>query len=625
MTVVSDADSGIKAPGWHWLTSPGGILKLLGVPPCAVDLLTSVSLWDTVIKDGLDCASSLAGIAQSIAKGFTVVSKVTDAVGNFYDIYNRINDQVKSGHINNAKLLVPALNDTKKILVDVYESFIVFLDAETSELTAIEKCIGDAVDTLTKLCNEAVEKECIPEVIGKALCSVLGTINVEYKLVVSGIEDLKNHAGKIVLKHACDLIDFIFDLTSKPANEQTTSLNSLAFLSTFGSSVQTSGTNQLSPLLPVTASNATSLDFQGLIEQLGTELSVLSPLFEATSTSEENLAQNSNIAFEKDLAGVAGEIYARSGGRAPNSPFLLQYNGTVIRGISDADGGLSVFIPSDVDFSFEILDIKSFRIASYSSTTDLSGVATTISPLVFFSDTGSINNDGLTNTAAAIFNVNPTIADNFVHGMTDRTAIEEGLWKNGSLASINGVVATLSLKGEVKSISTDQSLMTNTPISAIATGSFGVSFVDVPQVGNPTLLLEVDLPGDSTEISFDGMLDYAAVASNTGGLNIVDLSGSVRNIAINASVVQVVDGIVYANNGGEMRSYDMLTGERLQTLALGNAVIVSMAREGQARRASLRRRRRWRSQSGQPATSSRPRRAWSRRPGTARGRRSTPQ
>ena len=48
----------------------------------------------------------------------------------------------------------------------------------------------------------------------------------------------------------------------------------------------------------------------------------------------------------------------------------------------------------------------------------------------------------------------------------------------------------------------------------------------------------------------------------------------------NASLVRVADGIAYAAVGNQLQSYDLLTGELLQTLTVGSNNITGLALDG---------------------------------------------
>ena len=213
----------------------------------------------------------------------------------------------------------------------------------------------------------------------------------------------------------------------------------------------------------------------------------------------------------------------------------------------------------------------------------LNSFAGTVLPGIAMMASSGIDSDGdgMSDIVERVVGTQSGSADSDGDGIRDLAELLAGTDPLGGRATATGTLANLSLRGEAKAVGADQAIDTGIPVVAVATGSYGLAFVDVSQPARPTLLREIDLAGDSTDVAFDGALGVAAVASNVGGLNLVTLGGTVLNIAINAAVVEIADGIVYASNGSELRSYDALTGERLQTLSLGNSPIVAMAREGQ--------------------------------------------
>ena len=102
---------------------------------------------------------------------------------------------------------------------------------------------------------------------------------------------------------------------------------------------------------------------------------------------------------------------------------------------------------------------------------------------------------------------------------------------------------------------------------------------------SPIVLSQLDLPGDATDVDVDPRLNIAAVAAAAGGLAIVDVTDPsspqlLRTLASNATQVEVFEGVAYANHGSDLRSYDLLTGERLQSLPLSGGNITGIAREG---------------------------------------------
>ena len=122
-------------------------------------------------------------------------------------------------------------------------------------------------------------------------------------------------------------------------------------------------------------------------------------------------------------------------------------------------------------------------------------------------------------------------------------------------------------------------------IAYVATGAFGLAIVDAMDFKFPIVLSQLDLAGDATDVDVDPRLNIAAVATAASGLAIVDVTDPsnpqlIRTIAGHATQVEVFEGVAYTNQGSDLRAYDLLTGERLQSLALNGGNITGIAREG---------------------------------------------
>ena len=71
-----------------------------------------------------------------------------------------------------------------------------------------------------------------------------------------------------------------------------------------------------------------------------------------------------------------------------------------------------------------------------------------------------------------------------------------------------------------------------------------------------------------------------------GGLHFIDLSSSrnapklLTSVDINSGAVQVQDGVAYAAVGGQIESFDLLTGEAISTLSLGGGSITGLTNDG---------------------------------------------
>src|SRR5262249_11358944 len=129
--------------------------------------------------------------------------------------------------------------------------------------------------------------------------------------------------------------------------------------------------------------------------------------------------------------------------------------------------------------------------------------------------------DGLSDTAEFIIGTTDGKKDSDGDGASDYAEIHAHTNPLDGRPAVTGTLEPLAVQGEAKAISVEQGANGASPIAAVATGTFGVAFVDMKQPDRPLLIRQVDLPGDSTDVGFDANLGIAAVASNAGGLNLV--------------------------------------------------------------------------------------------------------
>jgi len=102
---------------------------------------------------------------------------------------------------------------------------------------------------------------------------------------------------------------------------------------------------------------------------------------------------------------------------------------------------------------------------------------------------------------------------------------------------------------------------------------------------SPKILGQIQLSGTATDVGVDATLQLAAVATGAGGLEIVSVADPTvpklfQSAPINATSVQVFEGVAYANDGGTLDAVDLTTGEVLQKLSLTGSLITGLPREG---------------------------------------------
>lgn len=264
--------------------------------------------------------------------------------------------------------------------------------------------------------------------------------------------------------------------------------------------------------------------------------------------------------------------------------------GFVFRGVTVANGALcpdGVNLAPNTRYRQYVVDPVTFYTGFSEFVTPPSGVNFEMPVIIMgqarFTDS---DGDGLTDDAEFAVGSSASNTDTDRDGVRDGAEVRNGTNPLDEVGFPTGVIGSLQLQGEANEVVVEGSTVDPRNQTAyIATGAFGLAIVDASQFRRPVILSEIDLSGEATDVGVDSVLRLAAVASGTA-LHIVNIANPaspslVRTINANATSVEVVDGIAYAAVNGELRSYDMLTGELLDTAALGTTAISWVARDGQ--------------------------------------------
>jgi hypothetical protein len=193
--------------------------------------------------------------------------------------------------------------------------------------------------------------------------------------------------------------------------------------------------------------------------------------------------------------------------------------------------------------------------------------------------------DGIPDVGELALGTNPNKTDSDGDGINDAAELQQGLDPLGGQAFPTGIISSLPLFGEAKNVVV-AGANDKTQTAYVATGSYGLAVVNASQFNNPIILGQLNLAGDATDVAVDANLKIAAVATNNGGLQLVDVSDPMlpvlkKTININASQVEVVDGIAYATVGTSLRAVDLLSGEQIQQVTLpGSGTVTGLARDG---------------------------------------------
>ena len=258
-----------------------------------------------------------------------------------------------------------------------------------------------------------------------------------------------------------------------------------------------------------------------------------------------------------------------------------------LRTISDDDGNFEFILPPEQSYHLTMFDPATGLVTDSYGLTPPSGRGINLTASLVFNASVLQDSDGegLPDDVEFAIGTGISLVDTDNDGISDLAEFEQGLDPLGGQGFPTGIIASLPLRGEAKSV-----VVEKTPdgkqIAYLATGSHGLAIVDVSQFDNPIVLGQLDLPGDATGIDVDSNLGIAAVATG-GGLQLVDISDPMLPTPIqtvdisNVREVEVVDGIAYVAGDTILQAIDLLTGEEIQSVTLpGSGIITDIARDG---------------------------------------------
>ena len=308
-------------------------------------------------------------------------------------------------------------------------------------------------------------------------------------------------------------------------------------------------------------------------------ISTKPPALNVSFTQSANLLSQSDGEFSTARGfGSSNRLYYR---------FELD-NGFDLVGQSEEIGDFTEVLPPNTDYTLTVYQPSTNTSGVYTGKSNQSGNITDLGVL-FRPDFGGLDTDGdrIPDVGEKVIGTSIDNTDTDNDGIDDAAELEQGLDPLGGQNYPTGIIASLPVRGEAKAVIVEGSNLESTGQTAyVATGSYGLAIVDASQFSNPIVQGQLELSGDATDVGVDNNLEIAAVATNSGGLQLVDVSDLMlpvlnRTIDLNATKVEVIEGVAYATVGASIRAIDLLTGKEIQNLKLpGYGEVTGMAREG---------------------------------------------
>ncbi|WSH29993.1 Ig-like domain-containing protein (plasmid) [Rhizobium beringeri] len=306
----------------------------------------------------------------------------------------------------------------------------------------------------------------------------------------------------------------------------------------------------------------------------------------------KNIATNS-FGSELDTLPDAGSIvtsgFSLEPGYGDDPRVYYRYSladGQELAGMSDSSGRIDQFLPASTPYTLFLYRPSSNRTEIEGGVTGESGSISGGVSLLTQRGGPDADGDGLPDLGEFVMGTSVTNADTDGDGISDSAELQSGQNPLSGLALQTGIISTLPLSGEARSVVIVGSVGTGPArVGYLATGTFGLAVVDATNFLQPKVLSQLDLPGAAVDVDVQSALGLAALATGPQGLEIVNIADPlrpeiIRTIAINASQVETLDGIAYSNDGVTLKAFDLTTGELIQALPLGGTSLTGMARDG---------------------------------------------
>jgi len=284
--------------------------------------------------------------------------------------------------------------------------------------------------------------------------------------------------------------------------------------------------------------------------------------------------------FEFQSRNATGPQFASISLGSSPSPFFRSSTSSTGSGLQE------VVLRENTSYTLRVLNLRNQYNGEVSFNTGTGGTILTLGKIKISPDLQRIDTDGdgLSDFAETVVGTNSRSADSDGDGLSDFAELEQGLSPLSGLSFPTGVIASISVMGETKESVVAVSGASR--IGYIATGSHGLAITDLTNTDQPIMLGQLSLQGDSQDIDVDSLTSTAIVASGEGGLHFVDVSDPmlprhVRTVNINATQVQLLDGVAYASSGSRISAYDPSSGDLLSAYSIPDSgLITGLAHEG---------------------------------------------
>ena len=558
-TVVTDPGMGITKPGWHGLTPPGNCFEV------------GTSRTERIASNA---ASALGGLASLLNNVNSIMHDIDDAY-----------DPITPTPVPKVFSQIMDLVDIASSIVDAVQAF-----RRGDTLTATSS-IGSALLTTSVFIGD-IAAATNPYFIGLKLFSYA----ISFTGIFSAFAKPANGMEQEVIRIRCRQRTLVeptdwslgisdgFRIALEMAQQQSIVLrdfqNKVLEIRDLLTKVDADRDN-----FGFTSTDFENLDrlvteYQALVDQVGEMFYT-----RAESIYNELRSRFPNISVT-NTGGTTGDSAPIVVIDEPKCPIFWRadYLGQTIRG----RGHIEFFVPPNVQVTLRAYDPLQNRYAEVVATSSpntnpsFAGIwQRDWKPVPQSPDSDS---DRLPDSIEDIVGTSKWKLDSDADGVSDYLELQSCQDPLSGIVLTTGTVSRLSsIAGESNAIEIISNGLSNRETRAIlATGSYGLAIVDITNPIAPKILSQLKLDGNAVDLVIAPDQSLVAVATVSQGIYIVDITRQnqprvIKNIQALADHIELHDGVIYAAERTELVSYDLRTGEKLESISVGLHRIESLA------------------------------------------------
>lgn len=553
LSVSTDLGTGVTKPGWHGLTSPGN--RVLARPGENCYSGTREEAYQQ-LGDALSEAGSFSFDAgRSIADSFEDLGDVEDIgyfpgltqLGKAFDTLFFVLD-IKQQFDNIRTVANPNASTWERIKAASSIAAFVSPAGRYKTVLNILNTLSDFNDARQSL-NAAREQ--IVAVRDLPPCSSLSSSEFADLVdsTIKELDELKEATREI--SEQLDSMNNYMDAALERLKILDEAASNLGLSASDRAVLKQSADGAEQAIQAITNSDSTDRGFEGTVDSFNKLADAVSrPL--PTGDSADNAASTPTSSSTRSPSG--NPLY-----------WVAEFGDTIVRGRNASSEQIEVFAPPLTWIHLAVYDPVTGNLADkYVRTAEAGGITSLGTlPLRDVSMLPDADSDGLPDLSEFIVGTDIYEADSDGDGISDANELQSADDPLSGVVSSEGILAFAELKGNPNSV--EIATRGNRTIAYVATGSFGLGVVDVTNPFDPLVISELDLPGNASDLSIDPLNGNLAVATETGGLHILDLQNLAapnltRHIDINASHVRLIGDVAIVATGQQLRSYDVTTG-----------------------------------------------------------------